>query len=81
MFSSSKTVTQHGLRPQIVTSLNIKSDHAAGKSHPATHSKSSIMDWAVIAPDERLFRGNMLFKWDQSPGLGKNKSKHANMRS
>ena len=39
------------------------------------------MNWAVIAREERLFKGNILFKWDQSPGLGKNMSKPASMRS
>lgn len=28
------------------------------------------MNWAIIAREDRLYKGKSLFRWDESPGLG-----------
>jgi hypothetical protein len=30
------------------------------------------MNWSVIRPEQRLYKGKSIFKWDDSPGLGTN---------
>lgn len=30
----------------------------------------AMMNWAIIAREDRLYKGKTLYKWDVSPGLG-----------
>jgi hypothetical protein len=31
----------------------------------------SAMNWATIAPETRIYKGKNLYRWEDSPGLGR----------
>lgn len=38
--------------------------------HYTTMSNDKL-NWATLAPETRIYKGKNLFRWDESPGLGK----------